>query len=43
MSGYHLSLLIAAIIAGALSWRTPRAVFWIGALAASFIVSVGYL
>jgi hypothetical protein len=43
MSGYHLAILLAAIVTGFASYRQPRALVWIGALAASFTVSVTYL
>lgn len=43
MSIYHISLLIAALAVAAISWRLNRALLWIGAMAASFIVSVSYL
>lgn len=43
MSGYHISLLIVAAVTALIAWRVPRAKLWIGALAASFVVSVTYL
>ena len=43
MSIYHLSLMIAALAAGIVSYKQPRALLWICALAASFVLSVGYL
>lgn len=43
MSAYHIALGIAALVALALAYKTPRAVLWIGLLATSFVVSVAYL
>lgn len=43
MSIYHLSLLLTAIVVGVVSYKVPRALFYIGLLAGSFIVSVAYL
>lgn len=36
---YHWTLISAAIIAGALAWRVPRAVIWIGLGVASYVTS----
>lgn len=40
---YYIPLAIAAVLTAWVAWRTPRGVFWVACLAASFIVSVAYL
>ena len=36
---YHWTLISAALIAGALAWRVPRAVIWIGLGVVSYVTS----
>ena len=42
MSEFQVALLIGAVITALISFRTPRAVIWIGAGAASFVFSTAY-
>lgn len=43
MEWYHYVMAAVAVLAAVVARKTPRAVLWVAALAASFIVSVGYL
>jgi hypothetical protein len=43
MEWYHYVMAGAALLAALAARKTPRAVIWVVSLAASFIVSVGYL
>lgn len=43
MEWYHYGMAAVAILAALAARKTPRAVIWVVSLAASFIVSVGYL